>query len=394
MSVDTGTPLSEFHLQMDRMTTRDPFVAMEPFLEADPFWCEDFGGFWVVTRYEHVRELLQDASTFSSIDGSVPRVSLASPLLPSSADPPDTQKLRGIVLPHMTPKKVAPLEPKMRRVCREFIAAFKDRGRCDAIREFSQQYPIRMFVEFFGLPVERQEEFRAHSETFLHDYDQRSAAWSAILAIVREQLVAKRAQPQDDLMSAIVHGRIDGELIDLDVAVSLASTVFLGGLDTLASNIGWSLRHLAGHPELRRRIIGEPTIVPATVEEFLRLYTVTAREPRRVTRHIDFHGAAMHADDRIAVMTGLANRDGNEFLRPLEADFDRRPNRHIAFAVGPHRCLGSHLARHELEVALEEWHAAIPDYRVAPNEQILYSGGNFTIEYLPLEWDVLTVDNA
>ncbi len=372
---------------MDRMTTRDPFGAMEPFHELPPFWCDEYGGFWVVTRYGDVRELLQDAHTFSSIDTTVPRITLQDPLLPSFTDPPDTQKLRSVVLPHMTPKKVDPLEPKMRRVCRQFIAEFKDQGRCEAIRDFSQQYPIRMFVEFFGLPVDRQEEFRAHSETFLHDWDHKPTAWSSIRAIVREQLEAKRVSPQEDLMSAIVNSEIDGKPIQLDVAVNLASTVFLGGLDTLASNIGWTLRHLAGHPELRHRIVEEPSVVPAAVEEFLRLYTVTARETRRAARDVDFHGAQMRAGDRISVMTGLANRDSSEFEDPLVANFDRKNNRHIAFAVGPHRCLGSHLARHELEVALEEWHAAIPDYRVVPGEQILYSGGNFTIEYLPLEWD-------
>ena len=148
----------------------------------------------------------------------------------------------------MTPKKVDPLEPKMRRVCRQFIAEFKDQGRCEAITDFSQQYPIRMFVEFFGLPVDRQEEFRSHSETFLHDYQHQAEAWSSIRAIVREQLEAKRVSPQDDLMSAIVNSEIDGQPIELDVAVNLASTVFLGGLDTLASNIGWTLRHLAEPP--------------------------------------------------------------------------------------------------------------------------------------------------
>jgi len=388
MSVDAGTPVSEFHLHMDRMTARDPFVAMAPFGGLPPFWCDDHGGFWVVTRYEDVRELLQDAHTFSSIDTMVPRITLGDPLLPSFTDPPDTQKLRSVVLPHMTPRKVDPLEPKMRRVCREFIAGFKDQGRCEAIRDFSQQYPIRMFVDFFGLPVDRQEEFRNHSETFLHDYQRQGEAWSSIRAIVREQLEAKLVSPQDDLMSAIVNGEIDGEPIELDAAVNLASTVFLGGLDTLASNIGWTLRHLAEHPQLRHRIVEEPSVVPAAVEEFLRLYTVTARDTRRAARDVEFHGVQMRAGDRISVMIGLANRDSSQFEDPLVADFDRKNNRHIAFAVGPHRCLGSHLARHELEVALEEWHAAIPDYRVVPGEQILYSGGNFTIEYLPLEWDV------
>jgi cytochrome P450 len=384
-----AVPTSEFRLQLARNTTVDPFVALEPFLDRDPFWSDEYGGYWVVTRYEHVREVLQDAATFSSVDMMVPPIELDKPLLPSFVDPPYTQKLRSVVLPHMTPRKVAPLQSKMHRVAQETIAVFRDRGRCDAITEFSQQYPIKMFVEFFGLPVARQEEFRQHSETFLHAMDERGAsAWSQIVGIVREQLEAKLADPQDDLMSAIVHGEIDGERIDFDDAVNLASTVFLGGLDTLAANIGWSLRHLAEHPELRHRIIDEPGIVPAAVEEFLRLYTVTVRDGRRVARDVEFHGAKMKVDDKVQVMIGLANRDSSEFDHPLEADFDRPLNRHIAFAVGPHRCLGSHLARHELEVALLEWHAAIPDYRISPNEPIVYSGGNLTIEHLHLEWDL------
>ena len=216
----------------------------------------------------------------------------------------------------------------------------------------------------------------------------RAEAWSSIRAIVRQQLEAKRVSPQDDLLSAIAGGQIDGQLIDMDEAINLASTVFVGGLDTLPSNIGWSFRYLAEHPEARRRIIDEPSVVPRMVEEFLRLWTVTSKEARIATRDVEFRGVNMRAGDRIQVLTGLANHDGAEFDDPLTPNFDRKINRHIAFAVGPHRCLGSHLARHELEVALEEWHAVIPDYRVTPDVELVYdAGGVFAIDYLPLEWN-------
>ncbi len=288
----------------------------------------------------------------------------------------------------MTPKKIDALEPKMRSVCSELIARFKDQGHCDVIRDFARQYPIRVFSDLFGLPAERQEEFRDHAETFLHDIARSPEAWSSIRAIVREQLEAKRVSPQDDLLSAIANGQIDGELIDMDEAINLASTVFVGGLDTLPSNIGWSFRYLAEHPEARQRIIDEPSVVPRVVEEFLRLWTVTAKEARIATRDVEFRGVNMRAGDRIQVLTGLANHDGAEFDDPLTANFDRKVNRHIAFAVGPHRCLGSHLARHELEVALEEWHAVLPDYRIAPDAELVYDGGGvFAIDYLPLQWD-------
>ncbi len=390
MTVVTRSPVGQIDLQVDRILDHDPFEALDAWRESAPFWCEDYDGFWVVSRFEDVRDVLQDASTFASGAASfVPARSLSDPLIPSFFNPPAVQKYRSIVLPHMTPKKVDALEPRMRSVCGELIGGFKDSGRCDVIRDFARQYPIRVFSNLFGLPLERQEEFREHAEIFLHDIEHSAQAWSAIRAIVREQLEAKRLSPQDDLLSAIANGQIDGELIDMDAAINLASTVFVGGLDTLPSNIGWSFRYLADHPEARRRIIEEPAVVPRIVEEFLRLWTVTAVDGRIVAHDVDFKGVHMHAGDRIVVLIGVANHDSTEFSDPLTANFDRKVNRHIAFAAGPHRCLGSHLARHELEVALEEWHARIPEYRIAPDAKLVYDGGGvFAIDYLPLEWEV------
>ncbi len=389
MTVEMRSPVRSIDLQNDAIQNHDPFVALDEWRESSPFWCEDLGGFWVVTRYEDVRDMFQDAATFASgVEATVPAMTLVDPLLPSFAEPPYVQKLRAIVLPHMTPKRVDALEPKMRSVCSELIGAFRDKGRCDVIRDFARQYPIRVFCDLFGLPPEHQEEFRNHAETFLHDWERSAEAWSSIRAIVREQLEKKRRSPADDLLSAIANGQIDGELITMDVAINLASTVFVGGLDTLPSNIGWSFRYLAQHPNARLRIIEEPSIVPRVVEEFLRLWTVTAKDARIATRDVEFRGVKMRAGDRIQVLIGLANHDSAEFDDPLTANFDREVNRHIAFAAGPHRCLGSHLARHELEVALKEWHAVIPDYHIPPEAKIVYDGGGvFAIDYLPLEWD-------
>jgi cytochrome P450 len=390
MSTATRSPIRAIDLQNDRILDHDPFEALDSWRESPPFWCEDLGGFWVVTRFEDCRDLLQDAETFASGMGTtVPAVELADLLLPSFVNPPYVQKLRAIVLPHMTPKCINALEPKMRQVCNDLISSFRDQGSCDIIRSFARQYPIRVFSDLFGLPSDRQEEFRDHAETFLHDWERQAEAWVSIRDIVREQLEEKRKHPRDDLLSAIACGRIDDALIDVDSAVNLASTVFLGGLDTLPSNIGWSFRYLADHPDARRRIVEDPQVVPRMVEEFLRLWTVTAKEPRKATRDIVFKGVQMYEGDRVQALIGVANHDGAEFEDPLTANFDRRINRHIAFAAGPHRCLGSHLARHELEVALEEWHKVLPNYRIVPDTKLFYDGGGiFAIDNLPLEWAV------
>ena len=390
MTVEERSPVRAIDLQSGHILHHDPFAALDEWRESPPFWCEDDGGFWVVSRFDDVRDVLQDAEAFASgADTTVPRLEISEPLLPSFVAPPYVQKLRAIVLPHMTAKRIGVLEPKMRSTCSELISGFRDQGHCDVIRDFARQYPIQVFSELFGLPADRREEFRNHAETFLHEQEQAADAWEAIRTIVREQLEEKRVRPQDDLLSAIAIGRIDDALMGMDAAVNLASTVFVGGLDTLPSNIGWSFRYLAEHPEARRRIIEDPSVIPRAVEEFLRLWTVTAKDSRKAVKDIHFKGVNMRAGDRVMVLIGLANHDSAEFEDPLTANFDRTVNRHIAFAAGPHRCLGSHLARHELEVAMEEWHSAIPDYRIVPDAHIVYDGGGvFAIDSLPLEWEI------
>jgi cytochrome P450 len=370
--------------------SEDPFEVYARVGNVAPFWTDspnDVDGFWVVTRYADVRSILRDADSFSSIDAFIPKLAMPNPMLPTESDPPDTRKYRSLLLSAMTPEKIDPLEPHMREVCAEIIDGFRGRGRCDVVADFAREYPIRIFVEFFGLPPERQEEFRSHAHTFLHTPAKRPTEWTAIRTIVQEELQAKRATPKDDLLSAIALGEVDGELIDLETATNVAATVFLGGLDTLPSNIGWALGFLARNPEMRRQVIEQPEIIPHVVEEFLRYYPV-ANPVRRATRDVEVDGSVIRAGDRIFLIMGNADRDGAEFEDADHVRFDRGVNRHLAFAVGAHRCLGSHLARHELGVALAEWHARIPDYEIADDAAVTFQGGVLAMASLPLVWAV------
>ena len=186
----------------------------------------------------------------------------------------------------MTAAKIDPLEPKMHEVCRNLIAGFKNKGHCDAIEDFARKYPIAIFGELFGLAPQRREEFRQLAETWLHDVSRRQWAWTEIRAIIGGELEERRVCPKDDMLTGIALGEIDGELIDVDSGINLAATVFLGGLDTLPSNIGWTLRFLANNPGHRRRITEDPTCVPGAVEEFFRRFPSVAKNncpgrPRR-----------------------------------------------------------------------------------------------------------------
>jgi cytochrome P450 len=369
----------------------DPFEVYARVGSVPPFWTEspnDVDGYWVVTRYADVRAVLRDADdAFSSEQAFIPQIAMPSPMLPTESDPPATRMYRSILLREMTPERVDPLAPRMSEVCAEIIDSFRDRGHCDAVNDFAREYPIRIFVEFFGLPAERREEFREHAHTFLHSPPQRPTEWAAIRSIVADALAAKRQSPEGDLLSAIGNGRIDDELIDIETATNIAATVFLGGLDTLPSNIAWSLRFLAMHPEMRRQLLEAPSVIPQAVEEFLRFYSV-ANPVRRAVRDVDVGGTVIRGGDRVFLVTGRADRDESEFEEASCVRFDRGVNRHIAFGAGAHRCLGSHLARHELVVAMAEWHARIPEYRIPASAEVSFNGGVLAVASLPLEWDV------
>ena len=386
MSATERCPRRDFDLLERPEVNFDPFDAYLEFRDLDPFWTNDGGGAWVVTKYAQVREVLQDYRTFTH---SQPRVPLD--LMPSEYDPPYQTKLRSIVLPFLTSDKVGALAPDMHRVCRELIATFKDQGRCDAANDFARRYPILIFGRLFGLEANRLEDFRQLAETFLHHEDQRADAWNAIRAIINDELQLRRSSPKQDMLTGIAHGQIDGQLIDLDVANNVASTVFLGGLDTLPSNIGWTLRYLTTHHEQRRRISEDASCIPGAVEEFFRRFPSVAKSSAlRATRaRVEFYGAEIKKGDMVETILVNANCDGDVFPDPLTLDFDRPTNKHIAFSAGSHRCLGSHLARHELAIGLQEWHAAIPDYRIADGQSPRFSaGGVFAVNFLPLEWDI------
>jgi cytochrome P450 len=366
----------------------DPFEFYHEVGAVAPFWTEypdDIDGYWVVTRYQDIRKVLQDTASFSSAEAFIPHIQMEHPLLPTELDPPDVNAFRGVLLPHMTAEKIDPLEPKMHVVARDIVSSFRDRGHCDVVRDFARVYPISIFVEFFGLPTERREEFRHQAETFLHSPSQRPQAWATIRGIVVEQLLAKRDDPQGDLLSVIANAQIGGELIDLDAATNLASTVFLGGLDTLPSNIAWSLRFLAQHPDARRQIVENPELTPDAVEEFLRYFSV-ANPMRRALRDVEVGGSLIRQNDRVFVLISNGDRDPGEFDDAGSVRFDRETNRHLAFGGGPHRCLGSHLARHELVVALNEWHAQIPEYTIDDDAVPGYTGGVLAMSGLKLRW--------
>jgi cytochrome P450 len=232
------------------------------------------------------------------------------------------------------------------------------------------------------------------------DPDQQEAMAGALVDIRTYWIdaVAERrgeAEPRaGDLASHLLHAEVEGRPLTDDEVLDMLTVLVLAGLDTTRAELGYMFRHLALHPEDRRRLIAEPELIPSAVEECLRLYTIIFGDGRKVTRDVEFHGCPLKAGDMVYGLVAAANRDPEIFEQPTEFVMDRPNNHHFGFAGGPHRCLGAHLARRVMQIAVEEWLRAVPDFELADSEPLMERGGgsmNALLE-LPLRWDASVFD--
>jgi cytochrome P450 len=369
---------------------------IEEFLELQsqfrPFVRSSHGrGFWVFTDGEVIREGLQHPDLFSSRSVDVQDPNPPYLWIPEMLDPPLHTRWRQFLSPQFAPKPMADLEPRVRSRCIELIEGFADRGHCDFLNDFAYRYPTTIFMEIMGLPIEGLEQFLAWEDDILHNHDgddgtRAFTAMMAVQAYFAEIIEARRKDPKDDLVTESLSWRIDGEPIPEADLLAWCLLMFMAGLDTVAIQLSYSFWHLATHDADRAWVAGQPEIIPSAVEELLRAYSFVPTQ-RLVTRDTEFHGCPVKAGDMAMFPIPAACRDPKLFDRPNEVILDRAANNHFAFGAGPHRCLGSHLARRELRVALEEWHSRIPDYRLDESVEVLEHGGMFGIDSLALRWD-------
>jgi cytochrome P450 len=285
------------------------------------------------------------------------------------------------------------MEDKVRSRCVELIEAFADRGYCDFHREFAYRYPTTIFMELMGLPLDGLEQFLVWEDAILHtpidqdpDHSKALQAMIEVQAYFGELLDDRARAPRDDLATKALSWRIDGEPIPRDELLAFCLLMFMAGLDTVAIQLSYSFWHLATHPADRGLVVGTPEVIPSAVEELLRAYSFVPTQ-RKVTSDAEFHGCPVKAGEMVMMAIPAACRDPKLFPDPEKVILDRSPNNHFAFGAGPHRCLGSHLARRELRIALEEWHTRIPDYRLDPEVEVVEHGGMFGIDRLALRWD-------
>ncbi|HEU5082022.1 MAG TPA: cytochrome P450 [Acidimicrobiales bacterium] len=347
-------------------------------------WNPNHGGFWAVAGYDEVNQVSRDSETFSSrfepgaADGidyvgisGIPRARGIPPAGIAEVEGPDHAALRRAMNPFLLPRAVAEHEALVRDAARWFLDERIEAGAIDLVDDYASPVPALLTMAIIGLPLD---DWRAYSELFhatvaRHPKDPRHQEAIArvpdMLARLRAEADRRRREPTDDLLSSLVQVERDGRPLDDEALTAVLWNLVGGGLDTTASLTALSLLHLAEHPEQRQRLVDEPDLLPVATEELLRFFSVNESLSRTVACDTVLGGVPLAAGDRVLLSWLSANRDAAVFSDPDEVVLDRAPNPHLAFGVGPHRCIGMHVARSAFQILLREVLDRIPDYEVA-----------------------------
>jgi cytochrome P450 len=345
---------------------------------------ERFGGAWLPTRYEDVAAIAHDTEHFSSraiiVSNFRPPLDLApvGEVPPISSDPPFHHDARKLLLPAFTRKAVGEQEEATRAFCHELIDGFAGRDVVDAAHEYAQHIPMRVIADMLGFPQEDGPQFRRFVENALEGInlppEQRLERAAELFDYLFAQIRDHIEHPRDDLTSYLVDCELYGQKLEPIHVAGTIALLLIAGIDTTWSAIGASLWHLAGHPGDRARLVADPGLLPTAIEEFLRAYAPVTMA-RLVKDDMTWRGVEMKADDWVLLSFPAANRDPEHVERADEVVIDREVNRHAAFGLGIHRCVGSHLARMELRVALEVWLQRIPEFHLADPAGVSWSTG-------------------
>ena len=375
-----------------------PHEAYRQLRESCPVARSSFAGTPAVylSRYDDVLWALRHPEIFSSAVEAL-SIGQEQPLIPLQVDPPEHTRYRRLLNPEFVPRKIAELEADVRVLVNGIIDTFADRGYCDFHGELATPLPSTIFLRLMGLPLDDLPMFLRWRDDIVrpdvapNDLEAaaraRAAASHAISGYFEHSIERRRRTPDDGLLSRLVHSEIDGERLTQAELLGISHLMLLGGLDTVTATLDCMVAHLARHPERRRQLVEDPSLLPAAVEELLRRESPVMVVLRILARDITIGDVELRAGDHVTLLVGAANADGREFADGDGVDIARDPNRHLAFGAGNHLCLGAHLARLELCVALEELHRRIPDYRIPDDTEIHYSPGIRQADHLPLVFE-------
>lgn len=372
----------------------DPYLAISRLHDQPPiFWATDasYGRpGWVVTRQDLMSEVFMDHEHFTA-----ERKGMIADLLgvnlrlnPIEIDPPAHHGHRRNLNPFFTPKAVAALDDAVRNTCVQLIASFENDGGCDFIEQFAVPFPTYIFLDLMGMPRSMADDFLEWENSLMRGADmmERVTAARSIYRYLEEHKNRQAENPSNELLKGIVNAQFHDRPLDHLEIMGMFFVLYVGGLDTVYSTIGWTMRHLAMNPDLQDRLRDNPDLLPQAVEEFSRAFSVVVTH-REVAKDCVFHGAPLRKGEEINLPLSLANRDPAVYENPHVVDIDRKP-RHIAFGTGVHNCLGIHLAKREIRIVIEEFLRHFRNIRIKDGETYRYhTGRTFGIDYLPLVWD-------
>lgn len=384
------TPVADFATDFDHTDpawVADPYPIIEDLRERCPIaHSERYGGLWMPVRHKDVAAIAADTDHFTSRniivhngrpgdDAPPAPIGVAPPI---SSDPPFHALARHLLLPAFAPKPINALGPYTDELCRQLIDDMGDREVVDGSIDYAQHIPVMLIAKMLGLPPEDGEIFRGFVHDIIESVDlpqqERIEAFQPVEEYLMPVIADRRANPRDDLTTYLVNAEIAGQPLTDEHVFGTMVLLVVAGIDTTWSAIGSSLWHLARTPTDLARLVAEPELLPTAIEEFLRAYAPVTMA-RLVRDDFEFEGCPMRRDDWVLLSFPAANRDPEMFDRPDEVILDREHNRHAAFGLGIHRCLGSNLARMELTAAVAEFIARFPRFELADPEAVTFSQG-------------------
>lgn len=375
----------------DGLNLHESWKAFQDSAQHDLVWTPHNGGHWIAVRGRDIEEILSDHERFTSHTVLIPKETAgeAYRFYPLSLDPPQHRPYRALLNESLMPKAVNPMEGEIRQLTINLIERFRARGRCNFVRDFSEQLPLRIFMNMVDLPLSDLPKLK-----FLAEHYTRPG--SMLLSEVTQQfhdylapvIRARRGTDRDDLLTKMINGRIDDRPVTDEEASNLAVQVLVGGLDTVLNFMGFAMVFLAANPDFRHRLAADNALIPGAVMELLRRFPVVA-DAREVQHDIEYRGVTLKKGDMVLAPTILHSFDNQQYDDPLSVRLGRATPRHTSFGKGVHICPGQFLARLELRVMLEEWLRLIPDFELAPDTRVEEVGGIVqTLQPFELVWDV------
>ncbi|TCM19562.1 cytochrome P450 [Novosphingobium sp. PhB165] len=352
------------------------------------------GNMWHFTRHEDALFGLRHPEIFSN-EGATPFPRDPSDyfyFIPIEIDPPHHRKYRNIVDPVFSPQGVLKLEGLIRKRANDLIDEIEAKvaagGSCEFTEDFGRPLPVAVFLDIMGLPQDMRDTFVSWAMELLHSNDRAimGGAMQKITAYLKEAIAEKQANPDDGVVSRIAHAQVDGALMSEKEIFGFVCFLFIAGLDTVFATLNNIWAWLAENPEKRQEIIDRPQDIDKIVEELLRRWSVTF-SGRVLDKDHEMRGVQLKKGDRVTFILPACNFDPEVFPDPLTVDFDRPRKTILAFTVGVHSCMGGHLARLEVKIALQEWLKRIPNFELKPGTRIEYRpGGVIGPEEVPLVW--------